>query len=509
MKERKPAGSQRPQQAPNPAQQGGSRLPWNALEQQVVRVQKQIAQASQRGDKSAVYALQQRLMESEAARLLAVRRVAEENAGKDTAGVDGVKSLSAEERLAMAAAIAPGNWRQQPSMPVRRVWIAKPGTAEKRPLAILPMIDRCKQALVKLALEPEWEVQFEPHSYGFRPGRGTHDAIAALLVAIERHPTYVFDADIEAAFDHVNQQVILDKLQTYPALREAISVWLKAGVMDGNRYIPSATGIPQGGALSPLLMNVALHGMEAVVTEGSSGGSSGGSVSGSAGEQPLLIRYADDFVILHPDLKALQQAIKRVRHWLGMMGLQLHADKTRITHTLTPYQGQVGFDFLGFSIRQQPAGKNPGGKGTQAYMPGGKPISNAYMRPPAPREYAPEVQTIVEPGKEAIKRHLTTIEQRLQQLQTAPQARVIEELNPLIVGWASYYNGVVEAATMSKYDDQLEQQLIAWASKRHPGKARDWLLSRYWQRVGEHRSVFATHDGLQLRTYQQTSILKG
>src|SRR5712692_6657307 len=176
MKDKKALGTQRPQQTPNAANQ--ARLPWSSLEQQVVRVQKQISQACQRGDKQAVHTLQQRLMESEAARLLAVRRVAEENQGKHTAGVDGVKSLTSQERLAMASAIHPRNWNRQPPRPVRRVWVPKPGTTERRPLAILSMIDRCKQALVKLALEPEWEVRFEPHSYGFRPARGAHDAIA-------------------------------------------------------------------------------------------------------------------------------------------------------------------------------------------------------------------------------------------------------------------------------------------------------------------------------------------
>src|SRR2546421_799265 len=252
MKEKKAVGAQRPSQAPGPANQARDRLPWSSLEQQVVRMQKQISQASQRGDKQAVHTLQQRLMESEAARLLAVRRVAEENQGKDTAGVDGIKSLGPRERLAMASTIHPQYWSYQPPMPVRRVWVPKPGTTERRPLAILPMIDRCKQALVKLALEPEWEARFEPHSYGFRPGRSAHDAIAAIVVAIERQPGFVFDADIEEAFDSINQALELDKLQTYPALRQAINAWLTAGVVDGNTYSPSETGIAQGGLCKAL-----------------------------------------------------------------------------------------------------------------------------------------------------------------------------------------------------------------------------------------------------------------
>jgi RNA-directed DNA polymerase len=157
---------------------------------------------------------------------------------------------------------------------------------ERRPLAILPMIDRCKQALVKLALEPEWEAKFERHSYGFRPGRSAQDAIRAILYAMKQQPCFVFDADIEAAFDFVNQAALLEKLATYPALRQTISAWLKAGVVDGGTYLPGNTGISQGGVLSPLLMNIALHGMEAVVT--------GDHASGRGKQQPLLVRYADD-----------------------------------------------------------------------------------------------------------------------------------------------------------------------------------------------------------------------
>jgi RNA-directed DNA polymerase len=131
------------------------------------------------------------------------------------------------------------------------------------------------------------------------------------------------------------------------------------------------------------------------------------------------------------------------------------------------------------------------------------------MRRLAPYEHSLKVKTIITPSQEASKRHLAAIDQRLQQLQSAPQAQVIAELNPLIIGWAAYYNGVVPAATMGRYDELLEQRLIKWASKRHPGKARDWLLARYWQRVGKQKRVFATPDGLPLRIYRQTSILRG
>jgi len=480
MKEKKIPENRHQPQTSAPANKRRDNLPWSTLEQQVVRMQKQIAQAHQQGDRQAVYSLQQRLMESEAARLLAVRRVTEESQGKDTAGVDGVKSLSPAERLSMASTIHPANWKQQQPEPLRRVWIPKPGTKERRPLAILPMIDRCKQALVKLALEPEWEMRFEAHSYGYRPGRGVHDAIAAILVAIERHPTFVYSTDIEGAFDHINQSALLDKLQACPLIEHMIRSWFKAGIMDGSVYVPSEVGIAQGSVLSPLLMNIALHGMEEAVT--------GGKASSRGREMPLLIRYGDDFVILHADLQQLQQAEKRVRSWLAALGLRLNAQKTRISHTLIPFQGEVGFDFLGFHIHQKQAEKQVGSKRKQE-----------------PTQW---LKTIVNPTQEAIQRHNAAIEQKLRHAQSASQAQVIKELNPLIVGWTSYYNGIVEAASMSQYDELMEQHLLHWASRRHPGQTRDWLLARYWQPSGREARAFATADGLKLRPYRQTSILK-
>lgn len=434
-------------------------------------MQKHIAQASQRDDKQAVRHLQLGLMESQAARLLAVRRVTEENQGRDTAGVDGVKSLTAMEQLSMASAIHPRHWDSHPLMPVRRVWIPKPGTAEQRPLAILPMIDRCKQALAKLALEPEWEVKFEPHSYGFRPGRRPRDAIAAILHAIENRPAFVFDADIEGAFDNINQAALLDKLQTFSALRRAIDAWLKAGVLDGDLFFPSDRGIPQGGNLSPLLMNVALHGMEAIA---------GGVDRGPGAEMPLLVRYADDFVMFHSQLEELQRAAKRVTRWLAAMGLHLHADKTRITHTLTPYQGLVGFDFLGFTIRQYPVGQ--GGRGR-----------------------LPRFRTSIIPSEKAINRHMAAIGQVLSQLRTAPQAQVICELDPIISGWVAYYAEFAPPATLSQCDNLMEDLLLRWASQRHPHQEKQWLLTRYWHRSRQRDWVFSTPQGLQLRTHRPTN----
>src|SRR5207249_3254109 len=170
-----------------------------------------ICQASQRGDTRTVHNLQRLLMKSWSAKLLATRRVTQDNQGKQTAGVDGVKSLTPPQRLALAASLS----LNQPAAPARRVWIPKPGTTEQRPLAIPTINNRAAQALVKLALEPEWEAQFEPNSYGFRPGRSCHDASEAIFQNTCHQPKYVLDADIAKCFDRIDHRALLAKLHTF------------------------------------------------------------------------------------------------------------------------------------------------------------------------------------------------------------------------------------------------------------------------------------------------------
>jgi RNA-directed DNA polymerase len=262
-------------------------LPWRKLEKHVYRMQKRIYRASQRGNTRQVAKLQKLLLKSEAARLLAVRRVTQDNQGKKTAGVDGVKSVPPKGRLLMAKQLHTQHWnfRKKPA-PVRRIWIPKPGKAERRPLGIPTMMERAKQALVKMALEPAWEAQFEPNSYGFRPGRSAHDAIGAIFLGIRFKPKFVFDADIKGCFDSIDHQALLNKLHTYPKLTQLLRGWLKAGVMEGLGFTPTEQGTPQGGVISPLLANVALHGLEEVAQAGVG--------TNEAAEKPIVVRYADD-----------------------------------------------------------------------------------------------------------------------------------------------------------------------------------------------------------------------
>ncbi len=241
-----------------------TQAPWRKLEQHVYRLQKRIYKAQARGNVKAVHSLQRLLMKSQAARLLAVRRVTQDNHGKKTAGVDGVKAVGPLIRLLFVTRLRTPEVIT--AQPVRRVYIPKPGKPhESRPLGIPVLLDRAHQALAKLALEPQWEARFEPDSYGFRPGRSCHDAIEALFKHVVFAPKYVLDADIKGCFDNIAIPALLTKVDATPALRRAIRAWLYAGVMDNGTLTPTTSGVPQGGVISPVLTNVALHGLQTAV----------------------------------------------------------------------------------------------------------------------------------------------------------------------------------------------------------------------------------------------------
>src|SRR6476620_45059 len=192
--------------------------------------------------------LQKTLINSWSNKVLAVRRVTQDNTGKRTAGVDGIKLLTPKQRIKLVSQLKTTG----KSQPTRRVRIPKPGSNESRHLGIPTMYDRALQAVVKAGLEPEWEAKLEPNSYGFRPGRSCHDAIGAIFTAIHGQQKYVLDADIAQCFDRINHDALLKKLGTFPPIESLVRAWLKAGVLDGDSLFPTEEGTPQGGVISPL-----------------------------------------------------------------------------------------------------------------------------------------------------------------------------------------------------------------------------------------------------------------
>jgi RNA-directed DNA polymerase len=453
-------------------------LNWRKLERVSFKLQKRIFQASERGDVKAVRKLQKTLIRSWSAKCIAVRRVTQDNQGKNTAGVDGAKSLTPKQRTSLVGELKLSG----KASPTRRVNIPKPGTNETRPLGIPTINDRALQALVKLALEPEWEAKFEPNSYGFRPGRSCHDAIEAIFNSINSKAKYVLDADIAKCFDRIDHKALLSKIHTYPTLSRQLKMWLKAGYCVQGELFPTMDGTPQGGVISPLLANIALHGMEERIKQYAE------TLKGCKRDNRKalnLIRYADDFVIIHEDLNVVKKCQEIIAEWLRDMGLELKPSKTKLTHTLNEIEGNVGFEFLGFQVQQHKVGNYRCANNTK-----GIPLG---------------FTTLITPSNAKVKTHLAKIADVIDTHKTAPQAALISKLNPIIRGWSNYYSTVVSKETFSKVDHLTYEKLRTWAKSRGKGSINK---DKYWRTVGDRNWCFSTEDGLELLNHASTPIVR-
>jgi len=451
---------------------------WRKLEKVAFKLQKRIFQASGRGDVKAVRKLQKTLIRSWSAKCIAVRRVTQDNQGKNTAGVDGVKSLTPRQRTNLVGKLK----LIGKTKPTRRVNIPKPGTTETRPLGIPTISDRALQALCKIALEPEWEAKFEPNSYGFRPGRSCHDAIEAIHMCINKKSKFVLDADIAKCFDRINHKALLAKIHTYPTLSRQIKCWLKAGYCVQKELFPTNEGTPQGGVISPLLANIALHGMENRIKQYAETLKGGKERNRDA---LSLIRYADDFVIIHKDLNVVKQCQEIIAEWLSDMGLELKLSKTKLAHTLEKVEGNVGFEFLGFHVQQYKSGTYRCANSTN-----GKPLG---------------FNTLITPSKAKVKLHLAKIAEVIDTHKTAPQAALIGRLNPIIRGWSNYYSTVSSKVTFNKVDRLAYNKLRAWAKTRGKGSINK---DKYWRIVGDRNWCFSTECGMELLTHESTPIVR-
>jgi RNA-directed DNA polymerase len=443
---------------------------WRRVEDDVRRLRQRIFTASKAGDLKKVRSLQKLMLRSRANTLLSVRRVTERNAGRLTAGVDGEVVLTPEAKAKLADRVH-HNAEPFKAMPVRRVYIPKRGSSGKRrPLGIPVIADRCHQARVVNALEPEWEARFEPKSYGFRPGRGCHDAIAAIYqVSKGKNPRrrWVLDADLAGAFDRIAHDHILSMLGAFPA-RGMVAQWLKAGVVENGRLHRTEEGTPQGGVVSPVLLNVALHGMEQAA--GVSYWQNGRHAGTLRADSPTLIRYADDLVALCRTRDEALQIKARLAEWLAPRGLAFNEDKTRVV-TL-----DEGFDFLGFNVRRYHG------------------------------------KLLTKPSKAAQRRVRERLRREMWSLRGANARAVIDRLNPIIRGWATYNRAVVSSEVFDSLDNYVWKLAYKWSRHVHPNKSGRWVVAQHFgmfNKTRRDRWVFGDRkSGAYLHKFAWTRIVR-
>jgi RNA-directed DNA polymerase len=434
---------------------------WNVMEKKVAALQARIVKAYREKQYRKVKSLQWILTRSYAGKLLAVKRVTSNKGGR-TSGVDGAVWSTDNSKMNAVQSLKRKGYKP---MPLRRVYIPK-ANGKQRPLSIPTMKDRAMQALYLQALIPIAETNGDPNSFGFRPKRSCADALAQCFVIFRCKGAahWVLDADIKGCFDNISHEWLYNNI---PIDKRILRLWLSAKIIDGKSWFHSKSGTPQGGIISPVLANMVLDGLEAVLNTVACKTFVKKTGRVQKNEHRVnFIRYADDFIISANSKSYIEEKIKpAVEEFLQCRGLTLSPEKTRIVNI------NEGFDFLGQTVRKF--------KGKLLKMPSKK----------SQKSFKEKVITVISKNK------------------ASSQALLIKQLNPVIQGWANYHRNAVAKKVFSNLDNFVYGRLWSWARRRHTRKGAAWVKNRYFPAVGKVQWTFCCKkSSVTLRKAQATPI---
>ena len=413
------------------------KINWTLVQKRLSRQQRRVYKASMEGKRQTVRALQHRILGSLDAKFLSVRRVTTKNQRRSTFSINGMKVFSNKKKIELAYGLK----LDGKSKYIRRIYIPRIGKIKKRFLPVSPSTieDRAKQMLAKLALEPEWEAVFEHNSYGFRPGRSCHDAIASLFFSLRRKNLYVLNTNIHKCLDKINHDKFIIKLDTFDQIENQIKAWLKANIMvrfenESNEVTKALeeTCTCQGEIISPLLANIALHGLENHIKDKYSNYGYINSKGKKDRKRAIgFSRYADNFIITAPNYTDIVKIEKLVDKWLiKETGLKLSKGKPRV------FNSTSGFEFLGFQI-----------------------IS---IRTVQNEEYKIKVR----PSKKSKTQIIQCTRKIIQENKSASSYKLITLLSIRIISWAKYFCLGECQKDFSKIDFIIFKQIRAWVFRR-------------------------------------------